>query len=97
LSARRIDAAFQRPPAVTIEVDGRPVEAAPGESLAAALLVAGRADLRRSVVRNDRRGPFCMMGVCQECVVEVDGAMRQACLVPVQVGLVVRTGWAGDD
>jgi len=35
------------------------------------------------------RGAFCFMGVCQECAIHVDGAIRQACLTPVRAGLRV--------
>jgi sarcosine oxidase subunit alpha len=29
------------------------------------------------------------MGVCQECVLHVDGTLRQACLTPVRAGMAV--------
>ena len=36
------------------------------------------------------RGPFCMMGVCFECLVVIDGTgNRQACMVPLQAGMAV--------
>jgi predicted molibdopterin-dependent oxidoreductase YjgC len=33
-----------------------------------------------------------MMGVCQECVVHIDGHLRQACMVPVMPGLSIKLG-----
>ena len=30
-----------------------------------------------------------MMGVCQECLIRVDGVVRQACLTPVENGMRV--------
>jgi predicted molibdopterin-dependent oxidoreductase YjgC len=33
---------------------------------------------------------FCGMGVCQECVVEVDGKKTEACRTKVKAGLIVR-------
>jgi predicted molibdopterin-dependent oxidoreductase YjgC len=33
-----------------------------------------------------------MMGVCQECVVHIDGHLRQACMVPVTPGLAITLG-----
>jgi aerobic-type carbon monoxide dehydrogenase small subunit (CoxS/CutS family) len=36
------------------------------------------------------RGLFCGMGVCQECVVEVEGATLPACQTRVADGMVVR-------
>jgi predicted molibdopterin-dependent oxidoreductase YjgC len=74
--------------------DGRPVEAFAGESLAAALWAAGIRHLRTSPRAGDARGPFCWMGVCQECVVTVDGQRRPACQTAVRDGLVVLSGTA---
>jgi D-hydroxyproline dehydrogenase subunit gamma len=81
---------------VRIEVDGRPLETEAGRVLAAALLDAGIRQLRRSPRAGLARGAFCMMGVCHECVVEVDGALEQSCLVPVTDGMVVRSGVSGE-
>ena len=34
------------------------------------------------------RAPYCMMGVCFDCLMTIDGvASRQACLVPVREGM----------
>jgi aerobic-type carbon monoxide dehydrogenase small subunit (CoxS/CutS family) len=46
--------------------------------------------LRDSPRDGTPRGALCFMGVCQECVVRIDGATVQACLVPVRAGLDVR-------
>jgi NADH dehydrogenase/NADH:ubiquinone oxidoreductase subunit G len=76
----------------TITVDGTPVACRSGESLAAALLAAGFLTFRSAPRSGAARGPFCGMGVCFECLVEVDGApARQACLTPVQAGMRVVT------
>jgi D-hydroxyproline dehydrogenase subunit gamma len=73
------------------EFEGRMIEAAPGESLAAALLAAGISSLRETPVSGAPRAPYCMMGVCFDCLVEVDGVPnRQACLMQVGDGMVVR-------
>lgn len=62
-----------------------------GDSVAAALLAAGVADCRETPVRGVARGPFCMMGVCFDCLVNIDGQPnRQACMTPVREGMVVR-------
>jgi sarcosine oxidase subunit alpha len=78
-----------RPAAVVITVDGRGVAAHLGESLAAALLAAG---IRRFGEGEDPARPrtaFCMMGVCQQCLLRVDGRLAQACLTPVRAGMRV--------
>jgi sarcosine oxidase subunit alpha len=78
---------------VTLMVDGERIVARDGDTVASALLAAGRQAIRRSAVSGEPRAPYCQMGVCFECLVEIDGvADRQACLVPVRNGMVVTTG-----
>ena len=67
-------------PKVRVLVDGQPLGAHEGEMLAAALLAAGVVRLRSSPLDHAPRGAFCLMGVCQECLVRIDGVTRQACL-----------------
>lgn len=77
---------------ITIFVDGQAVSAETGDTVAAALLSAGLLRLRGSAISNAPRAPYCLMGVCFECLVEIDGVPdRQACLVPVREGMHVRT------
>lgn len=76
---------------VTIEVDGKPVVAWEGDSVAAALLADGQFDCRSTAVSQSARGPYCLMGVCFDCLVCIDGAPnRQACMVPVRAGMKVQ-------
>jgi D-hydroxyproline dehydrogenase subunit gamma len=71
--------------------EGRDIVARPGDSVAAALLAAGEANLRDTPVSGAPRAPYCMMGICFDCVVEIDGVgNRQACLTPVASGMQVR-------
>ena len=58
--------------------------------LAAAMLTAGIVSLRKSPQGKTARGAFCLMGVCQECLVRIDGQTRQACLVLIVDGLSVQ-------
>lgn len=75
---------------VTIVVDGSNVEVDATASVAAALLCAGVTTVRRSVVGDQPRAPYCLMGICFECLVTIDGVPnRQACLVPVRDGMTV--------
>lgn len=78
------------PPAVVIRVDDREIEALPGESLVAALLASGRLVFKHSPRADAARGPFCLMGVCQDCLVELDGMPVLACQEPVRAGMAVR-------
>lgn len=76
---------------VTITFDGRPLNVPAGITVAAALLVGGVRDFRSSIVSKVPRAPYCMMGVCFECLVEIDGIpARQSCLIPVRDGMAVR-------
>ena len=74
---------------VTFTFDGAVIAAADGANLAAALLVAGVTTVRRTPVSAAPRGPFCMMGACYDCRVEIDGERVQACMEVVREGLAV--------
>ena len=74
---------------VPITVDGVTHRALPGQSVAAALLVVGVRCLRDSPRAGTPRGAFCMMGICQECLVRVDGHLVQACMEPVVAGIAI--------
>lgn len=77
-------------PSVQIFVDGEAVTARQGDTVSAALL-ASRRDVRRATaVSGTPRLPYCMMGVCFDCLVTIDGVgNRQGCLVPVAEGMQV--------
>jgi D-hydroxyproline dehydrogenase subunit gamma len=78
---------------IRIVVDGVPVEATKTHMVATALLLAGIERFRTTPKTTSPRGPYCGMGVCFECLVTINGVgNRQACLVPVQDGMVVETG-----
>lgn len=76
--------------AVTVFVDGVPAPAEHGESVAAVLLRAAPPWSRTAPVSQSRRAPYCMMGVCFECLAVVDGvASVQTCMTPVRDGMRV--------
>ena len=78
-------------PVVTLIVDGQAVSAEPGESVAAVLLRQPTPASRSSPVHGSPRAPFCMMGVCFDCLAIVDGAAStQTCLVTVRDGMRVQ-------
>jgi aerobic-type carbon monoxide dehydrogenase small subunit (CoxS/CutS family) len=76
---------------IELTVDGTPLSAPAGQSLAAVLLGAGRETLRDSPAGHPR-GVYCGIGVCQECRVVVDGAVVRSCVTPVTAGMRVTTG-----
>ena len=83
-------------PTLIFTVDGEPLSACPGDTIAAALYAAGRRAWRRSRP-GDLRGLLCGIGVCFDCLVTVDGAPGQrACQVEVRDGMAVETNIAGE-
>ncbi len=82
----------ETPETIAFTFDDRPLRAAPGDSVAAALLRAGVDTFRTSVVGGEPRGPHCLMGVCFDCLVTIDGVPnRQSCQVEVAEGMLVES------
>lgn len=78
-------------PALPFTFEGEPVEGCEGDSVGSALLALGHLATRETPVSGAPRGPYCMMGVCFDCLVEIDGVgNRQACLVPLRAGMDIR-------
>jgi D-hydroxyproline dehydrogenase subunit gamma len=74
--------------ALTVLIDGVPVPAEVGESVAAVLLRQPQGWSRTTPVSQTPRAPYCMMGVCFECLVEVDDkGSVQGCMTPVENGM----------
>ncbi len=79
------------PASVVVSFEDQTVPAAPGDTVAAALLAAGLMPFRIEPVEGAPRAPWCMIGNCFECLVEIDGrANRQACMVTVREGMHIR-------
>ncbi len=75
---------------VEIAVEGKPVTARKGDSVAAALFAAGLLACRTTAVSGAARGPYCMMGVCFDCLVTIDGTPnQQGCMIKVSPGMRV--------
>ena len=76
---------------IDILLDGEPVSVPGNVSVAAALLFLDAIPTRHSRVGGSARAPFCMMGICFECLVEIDGvADQRACQVQVRAGMHLR-------
>lgn len=80
---------------VTFTFNGETLVGTAGRMLAAVLIGQGRRILRHSPKAGAPRGAFCLMGSCQECLVEIDGHRRLACRTPLTVGMDVRTVFLG--
>ena len=99
--AFRVDENVTRGKPVTLEFDGRQVEAFEGETVAAALIANGISHFTRDREGNPR-GVFCNMGVCFDCLVSIQDAAGgddrrvRACQTPVLSGMRIRgSGTAG--
>jgi predicted molibdopterin-dependent oxidoreductase YjgC len=79
-------------PALRITFDGVVVPALPSQTIAAALLAHGQRVLRYTSRKGHPRGVFCGMGVCFDCLVQVDGRPNvRACQTAVADGMCVQT------
>ena len=75
---------------VTIILDGLPRKVPADISVAAAVLGTGKTHTRISPVTGDPRSPFCMMGICYECLMEIDGQRdQQSCQTMVKEGMKI--------
>ncbi len=76
----------------SVDIDGRAVEARPGDTIAAVLLRAGIVPAGET----SGRGLFCGMGSCYECHAVVDGVpFTRTCITGARPGMRVRTGDSG--
>lgn len=75
-----------------IELDGRAIVARRGEPVAVALLCAGQEVLGRSAKYHRARGPQCLSGHCDGCLMRVEGMPSvPTCKLPAREGLRVET------
>jgi hypothetical protein len=76
---------------VPVTVEGRDLRVPEGVSAAAAMLLAGLASTRETPVTGAPRAPYCLMGVCFDCLAEIDCMPnRQGCMVTVRPGMTIR-------
>lgn len=76
---------------VAVTVEGRVVRVPEGATAAAAFLLAGLPSIRDTAARNAARAPYCLMGICYDCLAEIDGVPnRQSCIVAVAEGMNIR-------
>jgi len=76
--------------AVQITIDDVGFDARRGDTVAAALLAAGVTAFRAAPISGAPRAPYCLMGTCFECAVEIDGERnRRACMTQVSPGMRV--------
>lgn len=75
-----------------IKVDGHEVPVVSGDTFGACLLRAGLLIMRRSRT-GQLRGMYCAIGVCNECLLTVDGRQNvRACVTRARPGAQIETG-----
>lgn len=82
----------QNPPtstSVEVILDGQPTSLPAEMNIAAALLAVGQIISKISPTSHKPCSPHCLMGVCYECLMEIDGVQRQACMTPVREGMII--------
>ena len=76
---------------MTVHINGQAVSAAIGETVLSVIQSLGV----RQIARNDHdqvSGAYCGMGVCQCCLVKINGRhKRRACQTVVRDGMLVET------
>jgi predicted molibdopterin-dependent oxidoreductase YjgC len=83
---------------VEFTVDGRPLSAVAGQTVAAALIDAGVRSWRTTRRHGRPRGAFCGIGVCFDCLITVDGRTGvRACLLTVADGMTLVSEGGADD
>ena len=82
---RKLHDSFEN--AVTVYIDGAPAAAEADENVATVLLRQSVLWARTTPISETRRAPYCMMGVCFDCLAMVDGSLVQTCLTPVRDGM----------
>lgn len=76
---------------VTIEFENEKFTVGAEETVSAALLASGVEITRTTEKSNRKRAPYCQMGICFECLTEIDGkANQQSCLVKVRDGMKIK-------
>lgn len=74
-----------------IILDGRPIPAREGDTIASALIAAGVKVFRHSPKRGEPRQVFCAIGRCTDCAMTVDGVPNvRTCVTPARPGMVVQ-------
>ena len=75
---------------LSFTVDGQPIRARTGDTVAAAMLAAGIDHCRTTPVSGAPRAPYCLMGVCFDCLVTIDGMPnQQSCMLPLRDGMQI--------
>lgn len=85
-------------PDVTLTINGQSVTVPAGQSVWSALALGGQQVTRRAALSGQARSAYCAMGVCFECMMEINGLPnQQSCLRQVETGMIVNTQTIHDE
>lgn len=91
MSGRFVRVGETNRPALSITIDGQPVDVLEGDTLMIAILNS-IGHLRSSEFDDGQRAGFCVMGACQDCWVWSDEGERiRACTTNVVQGMKIST------
>lgn len=82
---------IKRAEEICFKFDDQLIKAHKGETILVALMKNGIHHLRDAPTDGKPRGAFCCMGLCQECVVKVDGKLVESCETIATDGLIVQS------
>lgn len=75
---------------VEVILNRKKISVPKGTSVAAMALAQGLRVTRTTAIAKSPRAPFCMMGVCYDCLMIIDGkANQRACVTLVKDGMQI--------
>ncbi len=76
---------------VAIIFEGVQLQVPAGKTVMACIMAANPGYTRTTGISRSRRAAYCQMGVCFECLMEIDGVPnQQACMIEVRDGMLVK-------
>jgi predicted molibdopterin-dependent oxidoreductase YjgC len=77
---------------IDVYLNGQKIQTSNNITVAALCMTQGLRFTRTTAISNTKRAPFCMMGVCYECLMVIDGkANQRACAITVKKGMKIET------
>lgn len=76
---------------VAINFEGKKLQVPAGKTVMASILAADPDYTRTTGISHSKRSGYCQMGVCFDCLMEIDGVPnQQACMIEVRDGMTVK-------
>ncbi len=76
---------------VNIIFEGKQFNVPATDTVIAAVMATGSNFNRTSSISGKHRAAYCQMGICHECLMEIDGVPnQQACKIQVREGMIIK-------